>query len=165
MGKRTTQPAMALSIAGLFALLLGNTNPVLTFEVVGRMQSGFIITGVIELIKEGYLPIALLVFFAGILAPALYLGAVCYVSTACSLGLRLPMLRKVFEFVRVIEPWNLIPVYTIATLVAVVKLRMLGEVEWQYGARWVLGVAVLSLFAGQTFHRRVVEERFEALGV
>lgn len=165
MGNRTLQPAMALSMAGILSLLLANTNPVLTFEVVGRAQSGFIMTGVIELSEQGYLPIALLVFFAGILAPALYLSAICYVSTACSLGLRLPMLRKAFRLAQKLEPWNLIPVYSIATVVAVVKLKMLGEVEWQFGARWVLGVAVLSLFAGQTFHRRLVEERLESLGV
>ena len=165
IGKRTLQPAMALSMTGFFILLLANMSPILTFEVVGRTQSGFMITGVIELSEQGYLPIALLVFFCGILAPALYLGAVCYVSTACVLGLRLPMLRFIFGAVRLLEPWNLIPVFAIATLVASVKLKMLGDVEWQMGARWVLGVSVLTIFCQQTFDRRLVEERLSAMGL
>lgn len=164
IGKRTFQPALALSIAGLLVLLLANTNPVLTFEVVGKMQSERIVTGVIELVKQGYIPIAFLVFFAGILAPALYLGSICYVSTACLMKRRLPMVRRVFELVEKMEPWNLIPVYSIATVVAVVKLKMLGTVEWQFGARWVLGVALFSLFLQQSFHRRLVLDRLEALG-
>jgi len=165
IGKRTLQPAMALSMTGLFILLLANVSPILTFEVVGRMQSGFMITGVIELSEQGYLPIAILVFFCGILAPALYLGAVCYVSTACALGLRLPMLRFVFEAVRLLEPWNLIPVFAIAALVASVKLKMLGTVEWQIGARWVLGVSVMTLFCEQVFDRRLVEERLNSMKI
>jgi len=164
IGKRTLQPAMALSMTGLFVLLLANVSPILTFEVVGRMQSGFMITGVIELSEQGYLPIALLVFFCGILAPALYLGAVCYVSTACALGLRLPLLRLIYASVELFEPWNLIPVFAIAALVASVKLKMLGTVEWQIGARWVLGVSIMTLFCQQVFDKRLVEERLRILG-
>jgi hypothetical protein len=47
----------------------------------------------------------------------------------------------------------------------VVKLRMLGAVEWEFGARWVLGVALFSLFAQQTFDRRLVKARLEKMGV
>jgi uncharacterized paraquat-inducible protein A len=56
------------------------------------------------------------------------------------------------------------PVYSIATVVSVVKLRMIGGVTWNDGARWVLAVAVLTLFAQQMFERRLVEHRLEALG-
>lgn len=165
IGKKTLQPSMALSIAGLFALLLANTNPVLSFDVAGRIQSEHIITGVQELVTQGYWPIGILVFLAGILAPALHLGSVAYVSTACCLNLPFPRLRDVIRLAEWAEPWNLMPVYSIATVVSVVKLRMLGGVEWEFGARWVLGVALFSLFAQQTFDRRLVEARLENMGV
>jgi len=42
---------------------------------------------------------------------------------------------------------------------------MLGGVEWEFGARWVLGVALFSLFAQQTFDRRLVKARLKSLGV
>lgn len=156
---------MALSIAGLFALLLANTNPVLSFDVAGRLQSEYIITGVEELVNQGYWPIAILVFMAGILAPALHLGAVTYVSTACCLNIPFPRIPLAIRLEELAEPWNLMPVYAIATVVSVVKLRMLGGVEWEFGARWVLGVALFSLFAQQTFDRRVVKARLESMGV
>lgn len=165
IGKKTLQPSMALSIAGLFALLLANTSPVLSFDVAGRVQSEHIITGVEELFSQGYWPIAILVFLAGMLAPALHLGSVAYVSTACCLNLPLPRLKDVIRLAEWAEPWNLMPVYSIATVVSVVKLRMLGGVEWEFGARWVLGVALFSLFAQQTFDMRVVKARLENMGV
>ena len=164
IGKKTFQPALALSLAGLFALCLANISPVLTFDVSGREQAGYIFTGVKELMNQGYWMIALLVFFASIFAPALYLASVSYVSAACVFRLRLPHVSLCFHITDWAEPWNLIPVYSIATVVSVVKLRMIGGVTWNDGARWVLGVAVLTLLAQQVFDRRLVEHRLEALG-
>jgi paraquat-inducible protein A len=165
IGKKTFQPALALSVAGLFALLLANTSPVLTFDVAGRIQPGYIITGIGELFRQGYWPIAVLVCVASMLAPALYLSSVAYVSAACSMRLRLPRIRQAMRLSEWTEPWNLIPVYSIATVVSVVKLRMIGAVSWNDGARWVLAVALLTLFAQQMFERRLVEHRLEALGL
>jgi hypothetical protein len=42
---------------------------------------------------------------------------------------------------------------------------MIGAVSWNDGARWVLAVALLTLFAQQMFERRLVEHRLEALGL
>lgn len=165
MGSKTLQPAMAFSLAGLLALTLANLNPVLQFEVVGRAQSGYIMTGVSELIRQGYLPIAVLVAFAGMVAPLMHLFSIFYVSTACCLGIRLPRVALFWKLIGWMEPWNLVPVYAIATIVSVVKLRMLGSVEWEFGARWVLGLAVLSLCAQQSFQERVVAERLRRIGV
>jgi len=52
IGKKTFQPALALSVAGLFALLLANTSPVLIFDVAGRIQPGYIVTGIKELFMQ-----------------------------------------------------------------------------------------------------------------
>ena len=115
-------------------------------------------------LHQGYWPIALLVFSAAILAPALYLGSLAYISAACSFRLRLPFMFQALRTSELAEPWNLIPVYSIATVVSVVKLRMIGGVTWDVGARWVLGVAAITLFAQQVFDRRMVRRRLEALG-
>jgi len=165
VGRKTLQPSMALSLAGLLALVLANVKPVMDFEVVGRVQSGFLLTGVAELFRQGYAPIALLVAFAAVIAPLLHLLSVFYVSSACCLGLRLPFVLRVWRFASSIEPWNLIPVYSVATILSVVKLKLLGSVTWQFGARWVIGVAVFSLFAQQTFRERLVAERLRKMGI
>ena len=164
IGKKTFQPALALSMAGLFALFLATIRPVLTFDVAGREQAGYLFTGVRELLHQGYWMIAILVFFASIFAPALYLASVSYVSAACAFRLRLPQVSLCYHITDWAEPWNLIPVYSIATVVSVVKLRMIGGVTWNDGARWVLCVAVLTLIAQQVFDRRLVEHRLEAMG-
>jgi paraquat-inducible protein A len=162
-GSLSLQPAMAFASAGLFLVVLANVNAILTFDVAGNMQSNLIVTGVFGLFDQGYWPVAGLVFFAGIAGPALHLAAVWYVATACCLSRRWPGLRRVAKFAEVMESWNLVPVYAVATVVAVVKLDMLGDVFWQQGALWVLALSVCSLFAVQFFDRNVVEKHLEEL--
>jgi paraquat-inducible protein A len=154
---------LAFSAAGLFAAVLANLNPILTFSVSGRTQDGYMLTGAVELFCQGYWPLAMLVFFAGILAPILYLAAIFFVSFACVTGWRFPWVGKVNSWIRFIEPWNLVPVFAIATVVSVVKLRTLGTVEWDMGARWVLGMSFFSLSAFYAFDRRLVKGRIPSV--
>lgn len=160
---KTLQPAWAFATAGLFLAALANVTPILTFDVVGNTQSNHIFTGVIDLYQQGYWPVAALVCFAGILGPIMHLAAIWYVLSACCLSIRWPGLRRAAHAVELLEQWNLMPVYAVATVVAVVKLDMLGTVDWQQGAFWVLLLSLFSLLAMQFFDRTLVEKRLEEL--
>lgn len=162
-GVNSLQPAWALATTGLLLVILANVNPILTFDVAGNMQSNLIISGVFMLFNQGYWPVAALVFFAGIAGPALHLATMWYVLAACCLRRRLPGVNRVAHLTEVLESWNLVPVYAVATVVAVVKLDMLGAVTWQKGALWVLGLSLCSLFTMQLFDRNLVEKRLEEL--
>jgi len=162
-GERSLQPSWALATTGLFLIVLANVNPILTFDVAGNTQSNLIISGVLDLFGQGYWPVAALVFFAGIAGPALHLASVWYVAAACCLSLRWPGLHRAAKLAEVMESWNLVPVYAVATVVAVVKLDMLGTVAWQTGAFWVLALSLCSLLAVQSFDRGLVEKRLEEL--
>lgn len=163
--EKSLQPPFALSLTGLLLLLLANTTPILTFEVVGRSQSDYMITGIIELFRQGYWLIGLLVSFCGIIAPAVFFLCAFYLGFALVLNLRPPGLKWAVLALRSVRPWNLIPVYSIATLVAVVKLKMLGEVNWQVGARFILGVAVMSILCEQFSVRQIANEQLREMGV
>lgn len=160
---RSLQGAWALATTGLLLVVLVNVNPILTFDVAGDTQSNLIVTGVIGLAEQGYWPVAALVFFAGMAGPALHLAAAWYVLAACCLSRRWPSLRRAVKFSDVMSSWNLLPVYVVATVVAVVKLDMLGTVEWQQGALWLLLVSLCSLLTMQFFDRNLVESRLEEL--
>jgi paraquat-inducible protein A len=162
-GSKSLQGAWAMALAGLLLVLLANVNPILTFDVAGNKQSNHVATGVLDLFDQGYWPVAALVLFAGIAGPALHLAAVGYVASACCLNVSWPALHGVAKMAELMEQWNLVRVYAVATVVSVVKLDMLGAVEWQAGALWVLALSVCSLFAMQFFHRDLVEKRLEEL--
>ncbi len=152
-----------MASTGLLLILLANVNPILTFDVAGNTQSNLIISGVLNLFGQGYWPVAMLVFFAGIAGPVLHLAAVWYVAAACCLRRRWPGLPRAVRLAEVMESWNLVPVYAVATVVAVVKLDMLGTVAWQVGAGWVLALSLCSLLAVQFFDRGLVEKHLEDL--
>lgn len=137
--------AWALATTGILLCILANSFPVLTFDVAGNTQSNLIITGVIALVHQGYWPLAVLVFLCAIGAPILHFSAIWYVSGSCTLGTHWPLAGKIAFFAEKIGPWSLVPVFAIACVVSVVKLRMLGTVTWDIGILWIALLAVCSL--------------------
>lgn len=139
------QQALALAITGLVLLVLANAYPVMTFNIAGVTQSNHIITGVQGLISQKYAPLAALVFFSAILAPALSLVLAIYVLSARCLGRVWPGDFQLWRVVEWLGPWNLVPVFAVACLVAVVRLDLLGTVSWQKGAFFVVLLALCIL--------------------
>jgi paraquat-inducible protein A len=136
------QNALALALTGLVVLVMANIFPIMTFNVAGAHQSNHIFTGVAGLLAQDYAPLAVLVFFCAMLAPAVNLLLAVYVLTARCLGRIWPgdfLMWRVMEF---IAPWNLVPVFLVACMVAVVRLKLLGTVTWNQG---VIFVVLLSL--------------------
>ena len=143
------QDGLALALTGLVLLVLANAFPVMTFDVAGAEQSNHIITGVQGLIEQNYAPLAALVFFSAILAPALYLLLGSYVLTARCLGRVWPFDFKIYRVVEWLAPWNLVPVFAVACLVAVVRLDLLGTVTWKTGAVFVVLLSLCCLLLEQ----------------
>lgn len=147
--KNARQNGLALSLTGLILLVMANVLPVMTFDVAGAEQSNHIITGVRGLIAQNYEPLAALVFFSAILAPALYLVLACYVLGARCLDLHWPFDYQAWRIAEHLAPWILVPVFAVACLVAVVRLELLGTVRWELGALFVVLVSLCFLVLGQ----------------
>lgn len=147
--ERAVQTGLALSLTALVLLVMANVFPVMTFDVAGAEQSNHIITGVRGLITQDYGPIAALVFFSAILAPALYLVLACYVLSARALRTNWPFDYHAWRLIEWLAPWNLIPVFAVACLVAVVRLELLGSVSWHAGALFIVLVSLFLLVLEQ----------------
>lgn len=154
---RTLPAAWAFATAGLIAMVPANMTPILIFSIAGNSQQNLIMTGVRGLWDQGYGPLAALVFFSAIAAPFLYLLGVWYISACCTAGWRGPFMRPVLRLTEALESWNLIPVFSIACIVSVVKLRTLGTVSWEIGAAWVIASGLMALGAIQCFDRKFAE--------
>lgn len=143
------QDGLALTLTGLVLLVLANVYPVMTFDVAGAKQSNHIITGVQGLIAQGYGVLAALVFFSAVLAPALYLLLASYVLLARCLGQRWPWDVAMWRVVEKLAAWNLMPVFAVACLVAVVRLDLLGTVTWGTGAMFIVLLSLCCLILEQ----------------
>jgi uncharacterized paraquat-inducible protein A len=70
---------------------------------------------------------------------------------------------KILRLAEHLSAWNLIPVYAVAILVAVVKLDMLGQVSWQSGSLWIIGMSLCSLALTQIFDEHLFHDRINRL--
>jgi uncharacterized paraquat-inducible protein A len=160
-GRRSILRAWAFATTGIFLMFLANSTPILKFDVAGNFQENHIFTGVRCLWEQGFEPLAALVFFSAIAAPTLYLLSVWYVSALCILRLRWPGRRIFFGMAKNLESWNLMPVFAVACVVSVVKLRTLGSVTWEPGAIWIALLSMFTLLTIQFFDRRHIEVDLE----
>lgn len=154
------QPAAAFAFIGLMLVLLANVYPIMVFNVAGNTQDNEIITGILVLVDQGYWPLAALVLFCGLLAPALYFATVAYVALACSRG-GLPGARRALGVARRVEPWSLVPVFAVACFVASVKLNLIGHADWQPGIWWIALLSACSLVLGAVFDDDAAEQKLE----
>jgi paraquat-inducible protein A len=149
--------ALAFAVAALITFIPANLNPILIFSVAGNSQENLIITGVEGLWMQGFQPLGILVFFSAIFAPFIYLLSVSYVSACWTLQQRLPFMGAALHLAEALESWNLLPVFAIACMVSVVKLRTLGTVSWEPGSLWILATAVFTMLTIQCFDRKCAE--------
>jgi len=118
---------------------------------------------VLSLWFQGYWPLALLVFCSAMLLPLLHLTAFWYLLGSCCLQQKWKGTIKALQCVSLLAPWNLMPVFAVATMAAVVKLDQLGTIEWKVGALWVALLAVTSLVAMRLFDYGAILEYLEGV--
>jgi paraquat-inducible protein A len=154
-------PLWAFSSTALICMVLANTYPILNFEVAGKSQQNLILTGIQSLWSEGFGLIAALVFFCTIVAPTIYLGALWYMGGACTLEARWPGLRLAAKTAAMLESLNLLPVFAVACIVSVVKLRTIGNVTWDMGAFWIGAASLFTLLSMQAHNSGQIEIQLE----
>jgi paraquat-inducible protein A len=130
---------LMLTLGALILFVLAHTFPFMTFKLEGREQVSTLLTGDIQLYRDGMWPLALLVFFTASLAPLLKLLGNLYVLLPLRLGWRGFGLARVFRYTEIVHPWAMMEVYVLGVIVAYVKLTDFAHLE--------LGIAVYSFVA------------------
>lgn len=155
---QSLQAAWALVTASLIFLWMANCTPLMVFDVSGNTQSNLIITGVVSLFSQGYWPLAFLVFCSAIGLPTIHLFSFWYLLAGCCLRKRLPGIERLLNLVEALTPWNLIPVFAVSMIAAVVKLDQVGTIEWKGGTLWITLLALSSLLAMRLFDKKMMSD-------
>ncbi len=119
---------VALSLAGLILFIVANIFPFLSFEVGSQATHTTLFTGVRELYLQGIWPLSALILFTCILAPGFQLLLMLYVFIPIRIGTLAPHTRTAFRILLHIQEWNMIEVFMIGILVALVKLTKMAEI-------------------------------------
>ena len=116
------ESTLVMTITALILFVVANFSQFMSFELHGRVQEAYIITGVFELYAGGSWGIAGVILFASILAPALTLLLLLYISLPIYLDRTPPGLALVYRIYDELRPWGMIGVYVLGGLVAINKL-------------------------------------------
>ena len=119
---------LALTVAGLILFIIANVYPFLTFRLEAQLQETNLITGVIELYRQGMWIVAGVVLLTTIVMPFLELTGMLFVLVPLKLQRRPWKLALLFRAVRQFQPWVMMEVFMIGILVAAVKLVKMASI-------------------------------------
>jgi paraquat-inducible protein A len=142
--------------------VVANCFPILSFEMRGRITQTTLVSGVVDLYRQGREAIAVLVCFTIVLAPLCQIGLLLWVLLPLHLGLVPWRLPHAFRFLRHIQPWSMMEVFIIGILVAIVKLMGMATIIPGL-ALWAFVLLMLALAgAVSSFEPEAVWERLES---
>ena len=149
--KDVIQRTLALSLASLVLFILANSFPFMEFKIAGRVQTGYLATGVVNLQADGYGLLAGMVFFTGELAPLLIISCLLLLSAPLAVGMRPRWLTPVCKFVARMKAWSMMEVYLLGVIVSAIKLADMADIvfgpsSFAFGALIIASTAALSKF-------------------
>jgi paraquat-inducible protein A len=148
----------ALLITAAILYIPANILPVMTVVSLGNGSPDTIVSGVIELVHAGMLPVALLVFFASITVPVLKLIGLVYLllSVRRRSTRRLRDRTRMYRIIEGVGRWSMVDVFMIGILSALVALGNLATIEPGPGALAFCAVVVITIFASLSFDPRLM---------
>jgi paraquat-inducible protein A len=130
---------LALSLAALVLYVIANTVPMLGLTAVGHAASTTVVGGAQQLWNDGQPVVAVLVFFAAVLSPALQIGLMLGIVIGARRGPAPAWVGTLLRHLPFARNWSMIEVMLIGVLVALTKIADYATV--------IPGVALFSLGA------------------
>jgi paraquat-inducible protein A len=138
--------AFVLYLAALLLLCIANAFPFLTLKVQGQVQSSHLISGAIDLYRQGMWEIAVAVVLFVVVFPLLKILIGLAVVGPLTFGRKLPGANALYRLFDKLHPWAMMEIFLLGVLVAYTKLVDLATVE--FGASMISFIAlILALIA------------------
>jgi len=142
---------VAFLLAAAVLYLIANINPIVGFEAQGARITTTLLGAVRALLNQDLPAIALLVFVTAVLAPAVEVAVMLYLLLPLRFG-RVPAgFQAMLPVVQEVKRWNMVEVFMLSILVAIVKLTTIASVLpdlalWSFGGLTFLMTAVAASF-------------------
>lgn len=113
---------LAMSVTGVILLLVANLFPFLVLNFEGQIRETLLITGIIQLYRQGLPLVASLALLTGIIFPFIELVGLVYLLLPLRFNRRPYRMVTVFLMIRALQPWAMVEVFVLGILIAIVKL-------------------------------------------
>ena len=154
----STAQSAALATAAVVMLFPAYALPVMHLGTLGRATADTtILSGIVQLWRQGLGGLAAIVFTASFLVPLLKLGGLSWLLLAASKKNANPRrLTRVYTAIDFIGRWSMLDVFLVAFLSGAVRFGKLASVHPRPGAVAFGGVVVLTMIATHQFDPRVL---------
>jgi paraquat-inducible protein A len=154
----------ALLITAAILYIPANVLPIMTVNSLGSGTPSTIMSGVIQLIQHGMIPIAAVVFIASILVPTFKLVGIALLLYSVQRRQPLSPRQRIwmYRFIEFIGRWSMLDIFVIAILVAIVNFGRLASIEADLGAIAFATVVILTMLAATTFDPRLIWDNTES---
>jgi paraquat-inducible protein A len=148
----------ALAITALICLIPANLYPIMTLTYRGEPETSTIMDGVILLVKDQAIPIAVVIFIASIAVPFLKVFGLITLLLSIQLKWKLnPRQRTLlYRIIEVIGRWSMLDIFTVSILVALVQLGSLADITGGPAATFFCLAVVITIFAAMSFDSRLI---------
>ena len=148
----------ALLFAAVILIFPANLYPVMTVIQLGRGEPSTIISGVLHLIDEGMWGLALIVFVASVVVPAMKLILLSYLLLSVqSRSVWRPHDRtRLYRITEIVGAWSMVDIFLVGILSALVNLQALASIRPEIGASFFGAVVVITMFAAHSFDPRLI---------
>ncbi|AZC26058.1 MULTISPECIES: paraquat-inducible protein A [Pseudomonas] len=154
----------ALLLTAAILYIPANVLPIMTVSALGQGSPSTIMSGVIQLVQHGMIPIAIVVFVASILVPTFKLVGIALLLFSVQRHQPLSARQRIimYRFIEFIGRWSMLDIFVIAILVAVVNFGRLASIEANLGAVAFASVVILTMLAAITFDPRLIWDNTES---
>ncbi len=151
----------ALLCAAMLLLVPANLLPVMTVVRFGQGEPSTILAGVVHLVEDGAVPLALLVLFASFVVPIAKIIALVVLLVTAQRGSdwRTRDRTLLYRVTEAVGAWSMIDIFLVGILVALVRLDALATVTPGLGATFFGAAVVLTMLAAHSFDPRLVWDR------
>ena len=148
----------ALAITALLCLIPANVYPIMTLIYRGEPETSTIIDGVILLVKDQAIPIAVVIFIASIAVPFLKVFGLITLLLSIQLKWNLNQRQRtlLYRIIEAIGRWSMLDIFTVSILVALVQLGSLAEIVAGPAATFFCLAVVITIFAAMSFDSRLI---------
>jgi paraquat-inducible protein A len=150
----------ALALAAIILYIPANIFPILLLNFYGATSENTVWEGCVRLYQDGDIVIAIIVFLASILIPALKLIGLLFLVACTKLKFdrwKIPR-TWVYRFIETIGRWAMLDVFVLAILVSLVKLQGLASVIPGKGLFAFSLVVVCTILASAAFDPQLIWE-------
>ncbi|TAE76649.1 MAG: paraquat-inducible protein A [Verrucomicrobia bacterium] len=158
---RSLARATGFSAAALVFMALAHLFPSITVDAGSVRRELTILEAAAAMLREGHPLVAMAAVAFTLIAPLSLVGGLLYVAAPLRFGVALPGARGVTRLFQLSEPWNMLEVFLLSILVAMLKLGVVGDIQLGVGIWALAGLVFCTAAAMAGIDRLELWDRLE----